>query len=164
MKASIKTLQEANAMLKAENKSFSGALSDIKKYYLKVDKASAKLIFPDKYSKDWEIKACEYLSRNEQKPTKNNPNGLSKYDLYKASEKYKQELINQEFEAHPLCEVYEKESDVWEGEKLADKIMNEIYEGAVYKEFLKNKRYNFSPYSVGMLAHAMYNAEHNPKK
>lgn len=155
MKPSIKTLQSANNALKAENKSFSGALADIKKFYAKEDKVMAKVLFPEKYSKEWEQKACSYLSDKEQIPTKNNPNGLSKKQLYLNSEKYRLELLQEEFKAHAMFETHRDEQDVEQAEKLAQKITNEILESAVYKDFLKTKRYNFSPYAVGMLAHAM---------
>ena len=164
MKASIKTLQNANASLKAETKSFSGAFSLIRSYYMKEDKIMAKRIFPEKYSKEWEQKVCEFLSEKEQKPTKNNPYGLSRKQLYLNSEKYKQELISEEFMAHSQYEIWEKEMDEEERGKLEKKITNEIFEGAVYKDFLKNKRFNFSPYGVGMLAHAMYNTTNGFKK
>jgi len=157
MKASIKTLQSANNALKAENKSFSGALNDIKKFYTKEDKVMAKVLFPEKFSKEWEQKACSYLSEKPQLPTKNNPNGLSKKQLYLNSEKYRLELLREEFEAHAMFETHRDEQDVEQAEKLAQKITNEILESAVYKDFLKTKRYNFSPYAVGMLAHAMQN-------
>lgn len=164
MKASIKTLQSASASLKAETKSFSGAFSLIRSYYMKEDKVMAKKIFPEKYSKEWEQKVCMYLSEKEQTPTKNNPYGLSRKQLYINSENYKLDLIKEEFEAHAMHEVWSNEQDEVEKSKLEVKITNEIFEGAVYKDFLKNIRFNFSPYGVGMLAHAMYNTTNGFKK
>ena len=157
MKTSIKDLQNANQLLKAENKSFSGAYNDIKKYYQKVNLTISKQLFEAKCSKEIELKLTQFLSEKEQTPTKNNPNGLSKKSLYLQSEKYKKELIEELTQAHPMYEVFTKEGDEAEKEKLGKKIFNEILESHPYKDFVKNRRYQFSPYAVGLLAHAYYN-------